>query len=56
MSWGVPVVASRVGGLPEIVQDRRTGVLTDTLRKAIEVGRLPPVKKRKSLARPLASP
>ena len=35
MSWGVPVVASRVGGLPEIVQDRRTGVLTDNEPEAI---------------------
>lgn len=35
MAWGVPVVASRVGGLPEIVQDRRTGVLTDNEPEAI---------------------
>ena len=45
-----------VQGQPLVVVSQCTGVLTDTLRKAIEVGRLPPVKKRKSLARPLASP
>jgi glycosyltransferase involved in cell wall biosynthesis len=35
MAWGVPVVASRIGGLPEIVQDRRTGILTDNDPDAI---------------------
>lgn len=35
-----------VQGEPLAVVSRRTGVLTDTLRKAIEAGRLPPVKKR----------
>jgi len=29
MSAGVPVVASRIGGLPEIVEHERTGVLTE---------------------------
>ncbi|HLJ51509.1 MAG TPA: glycosyltransferase family 4 protein [Bryobacteraceae bacterium] len=29
MAAGVPVLASRVGGLPEIVEDRCTGVLTE---------------------------
>jgi hypothetical protein len=29
MSAGVPVIASKVGGLPEIVQHRRTGLLVD---------------------------
>jgi hypothetical protein len=35
MAWGVPVVASRVGGLPEIVQDCHSGVLTDNEPAAI---------------------
>ena len=35
MSAGVPVVASRVGGLPEIVLHERTGLLTDNAPRAI---------------------
>jgi hypothetical protein len=35
MAYGVPVVASRIGGLPEIVQDGETGVLTDNDPAAI---------------------
>ena len=37
--------AGLVLGEPLVVVSQRTGVLTDTLRKAIEEGRLPPVKK-----------
>lgn len=45
-----------VQGHPLAVVSRQTGVLTDTLRKAIEAGRLPALKKKtKRLAR-LASP
>jgi hypothetical protein len=37
-------------GHPLAVVSRETGVLTDTLRKAIAAGRLPPVKKTQALA------
>ena len=40
-----------VQGHPLAVVSRQTGVLTDTLRKAISAGRLPPVKKKKPSAR-----
>ncbi|MDO8599194.1 MAG: glycosyltransferase family 4 protein, partial [bacterium] len=42
MASGVPVVASRIGGLPELVRDEETGVLVPprdpaTLAKTIEI-------------------
>jgi len=44
-----------VQGQPLAVVSRQTGVLSDTLRKAVAAGRLPAVKKTKRLATP-ASP
>ena len=35
MAYGAPVIASRVGGLPEIVEDGITGVLTDNAPESI---------------------
>jgi len=41
-----------VQGQPLAVVSAATGVLTDTLRKAIQGGRLPAVKKTRARARP----
>lgn len=35
MAYGAPVIASRVGGLPEVVEEGVTGVLTDNAPKAV---------------------
>ena len=35
MAAGVPVIASRVGGLPEIIEHERTGLLTENTAQAI---------------------
>jgi glycosyltransferase involved in cell wall biosynthesis len=35
MSAGVPVIASRVGGLPEVVRDRETGLLVENSPAAV---------------------
>lgn len=35
MSAGVPVIASRIGGLPEIVEEGRTGLLVDNTPESI---------------------
>jgi len=53
MSAGVPVIASRVGGLPEIVEHERTGLLTENTAEAIAaaVGRL---MRDRSLAQSMA--
>jgi transposase len=40
-------------GHPLPVVSQQTGVLTDTLRKAVAAGRLPPVKKTKRTAAPI---
>jgi len=51
MSAGVPVIASRVGGLPEIVRDGETGLLVENTGEAIRaavarVGELGPLGER----------
>jgi len=38
MAAGVPVVASRIGGLPEIIEHDKTGILTDNDPEAIAAG------------------
>ena len=35
MGQGVPVVASRVGGLPELIQHDQTGILVDTFEPEV---------------------
>jgi glycosyltransferase involved in cell wall biosynthesis len=35
MSAGVPVIASNIGGLPEVVRDRETGLLVENRPEAI---------------------
>ena len=45
-----------VQGQPLLVVSQRTGVLTDTLRKAIEAGRLPVVKKKEIGGAPIGQP
>ena len=55
MSAGVPVVASRVGGLPEIVRHRENGLLVENRAEAIaaairELLEDPPLARRLALA------
>jgi glycosyltransferase involved in cell wall biosynthesis len=50
MAAGVPVVASRVGGLPEIVQNGETGVLTDNEPAAIAAAVRSALANRESMA------
>jgi glycosyltransferase involved in cell wall biosynthesis len=35
MAAGVPVIASNIGGIPEIVEHERTGLLTENTPQAI---------------------
>lgn len=51
MAYGVPVVASRVGGLPEVVEDGVTGVLTDNEPEEIADAIMRALARRDELAR-----
>lgn len=51
MAAGVPVVASRVGGLPEIVDHDKTGILTDNDPRAIADGIATAMARRAELGR-----
>ena len=51
MAYGVPVVASRVGGLPEVVEDCHTGILTDNEPAAIADAMLRALAMREMLGR-----
>ena len=51
MAYGVPVVASRVGGLPEVVEDCHTGILTDNEPAAIADAMLRALAMRDMLGR-----
>jgi glycosyltransferase involved in cell wall biosynthesis len=54
MAAGVPVIASGVGGLPEIVQHERTGLLTENTPQAI-AGAVRRLTEDRALARALAA-
>jgi hypothetical protein len=49
MAYGVPVVASNVGGLPEIVQDGETGIITENQPEAIADAVIRALRIRESL-------
>jgi Glycosyl transferases group 1/Glycosyltransferase Family 4 len=51
MAMGVPVVASRVGGLPEIVAEEKTGILTDNDPEAIAASVAKALANREELGR-----
>lgn len=51
MAHGVPVVASRVGGLPEIVHDRENGILTENEPQAIANAMIEALAMRDRLSR-----
>jgi glycosyltransferase involved in cell wall biosynthesis len=53
MAAGVPVIASNVGGLPEIVQHERTGLLTENTPQAI-AGAISRLTEDQAFARSLA--
>jgi glycosyltransferase involved in cell wall biosynthesis len=54
MAAHVPVIASNVGGLPEIVEHERTGLLTENTPQAI-AGAIRRLQQDRALARSLAA-
>jgi len=54
MAAGVPVIASNVGGIPEIVEHERTGLLTENIPQAI-ADAMRRLKDDPALARSLAA-
>ena len=50
MAWGVPVVASREGGLPEIIEDGKTGMLVANDPEAIACGVARTLERREELS------
>ena len=56
MACGIPVVATKVGGTPEIVLDHRTGYLVERQRpdllaqRIVELARDPQLRERMGLA------
>jgi hypothetical protein len=50
MAWGVPVVASREGGLPEIIEDGVNGMLVPNDPEAIACGVARALERREELA------
>jgi glycosyltransferase involved in cell wall biosynthesis len=52
---GVPVVAARVGGVPDLIEDGRTGLLCNPLNAASMGGAVEKLLEQPPLARALAA-